>query len=226
MRFKSSGRILLIGGRSKTKSMAISLIKQGFKVTVINNNNEDCKRLAEIPGLNVIYGDGTQIHILDQADAYEVDIAIALNNKDEDNLVACQLCKKLFKVQKTVSLLADPNKTAFFYAAGIDIVVCAVSILSNLIQQQALINEMNNIIPIGEGKAQIAQVKILTGSPIIDKKLYEISFPTDTIIGCILRKDSFIIPRGDTRILEEDTLVVIAGTQEDLNKIYLLTEGN
>ncbi len=102
--------ILLIGGRSKARSMAMSLLEQGYRVTVININYDDCMKLAEINGLNVIHGDGTKPYILDEAGAAGCDIAIALTSKDTDNLVACQLCKKQFSVPKTVSLVADPNK--------------------------------------------------------------------------------------------------------------------
>lgn len=217
---RKNKRILLIGGRSKAKSMAVSLLKQGYKVTAINTSYEDCKILAEINGLNVIHGDGTKSYILDEANAETMDIAIALSSKDADNLIACQLCKKKYKIPKTVSLVSDPNKMSFFYQMGIDSVVCAVSAVTNIIQQQALIDEMSNIIPIGEGRVQIAEVKVLGDSLIAGKKLWEISFPQETIVGCVLREDSFIIPRGDTRILSGDTLVMLVGNEEDLEKIY------
>lgn len=219
---KKNKTILLIGGRSKAKSLAISLIKQGYVVTAINSDYEDCKYLAEIKGLNVIYGDGTKPYILDEANASLTDIAIALSSKDADNLVACQLCKKLFNVKKTVSLVADPNKMAFFYKMGLDSVVCAVSALTNIIQQQALIDEICNIIPIGEGRVQIAEVKVMNESLMAGKKLWEITFPQETIVGCVLRGDTFLIPRGDTRILAGDTLIVLAGNEKDLNEIYEL----
>lgn len=212
--------ILLIGGRSKAKSMAVSLLKQGYRVTAINNSYEDCKTLAEVQGLNVIYGDGTKAYILDEANAESIDIAIALSSKDADNLVACQLCKKIYNIPKTVSLVSDPNKMPFFYQMGIDSVVCAVSAVTNIIQQQALIDEMSNIVPIGEGRVQIAEVKVLGNSEVAGKKLWEISFPQEAIVGCVLRGDTFIIPRGDTRILAGDTLVVLVGNEDDLNKVY------
>lgn len=220
---KKNQSVLLIGGRSKAKAMAISLLKQGYKVTVINSDHEDCVKLAEIKGLTVIHGDGTKPYILDEAGAKECDIAIALTSKDADNLVACQLCKKQFAVKKTVSLVGDPNKTAFFYQMGVDSVVCAVSALTGIIQQQAFIDEMSTVIPVGEGRVQIIEVRIFGESPIAGKKLWEITLPKECIVGCVLRGDSYLIPRGDTRILAGDTLVVITGSNQDLDKIHALT---
>ena len=71
-------RVLLVGGRSKAKSLASSLIKKGYQVTVINNAYEDCLKLAEIDRLTVIQGDGTRPFVLEDASAGEADIAIAL----------------------------------------------------------------------------------------------------------------------------------------------------
>ena len=223
MNKKKKGNILLIGGLSKAKSMAISLLEQGYKVTVINKSHEDCMKLAEIDGLNVMCGDGTKPHILDEANAAECDIAIALTSKDTDNLVACQLCKKQFSVPKTVSLVSDPNKTDFFTQMGVDSVVCAISAITGIIQQQAFIDEMTTIIPAGRGRVQIIEVQIPGESPIAGKKLWEITLPKESIVGCVLRSDATLIPRGDTRILAGDTLVVITENGQELNTIHALT---
>ncbi len=216
-------RVLLIGGRNKAKSLALSLLGQGYKVTAINDSHEDCMKLAEINGLTVIHGDGTKPFILDEAGAENCDISIALTSKDEDNLVASELCKKKFHVKKTVSLVADPKKTDFFYKMGIDSVVCAISAITGIIEQQAFIDEMTNIIPIGAGRVQIVEVHIPKESPAAGKKLWEITLSKDVIVGCILRGDSTLIPRGDTRILSGDTLVVISSNGQEISAIQELT---
>lgn len=218
-------RVLLIGGRSKAISMATSLLGQGYRVTAINADYSDCLRLAEIKGLEVIHGNGTKPYILDEAGASDFDIAIALTGKDTDNLVACQLCKKQYGIQKTVSLVGDPNKTAFFYQMGVDSVVCAVSAVTGIIQQQAFIDEMASIVPVGKGRVQIIEVQITGESPVIDKKLWEITLPKEAIVGCILRGDTTLIPRGDTRILSGDTLVVLASNGRELDAVSVLTGG-
>lgn len=215
--------VLLIGGRSKAGSMASSLIAQGYRVTAINASYEDCMKLAEIKGLNVIRGDGTKPYILDEALASEADIAFALTGKDTDNLVACQLCKKQYGVGKTVSIVNDPEKTAFFHQMGVDRVVCSVTAMTNIIQQQAFLDEIAEIIPVGNGRVQIVEVQIGSRSPVAGKKLWEITLPRESIVGCILRSDKSVIPRGDTRILAGDTLVVITGNGQEMNTIQALT---
>lgn len=216
-------KVLLIGGRSKAKSLALSLLSQGYKVTAVNESREDCMKLAEIEGLTVIYGDGTKPFILDEADAEECDISIALTPKDEDNLVTSELCKKKFHVKKTVSLVSDPQKTEFFYKMGVDSVVCAISAITSIIEQQAFIDEMTNIISIGTGRVRIVEITIPGDSPAAGKKLWEITLSKDVIVGCILRGDSTLIPRGDTRILAGDTLVVISSNGQEIAAVKELT---
>ena len=223
MRKNERSQVLLIGGRNKTKSLAVSLLAQGYKVIAINDSLEECERLADVKNLSVYHGDATKLYVLDEAGAADCTIAIALTNRDEANLVACQMCKRYFGVKKTVSLVSDPQKTEFFRHMGVDSVVCAISAVTSIIQQQAFIDDMVNIIPVGLGKVQIVEVQIPSTSPIAEQKLWEIDLPKEVVVGCILRRDEAIIPRGDTRVAAGDTLVIIAGNGQERNAIKILT---
>ena len=216
-------RVLLIGGRNKAKSLASSLINKGYHVTVINDTYEDCMKLAEIEKLTVINGDGTRPFVLEDANAGDADIAIALTSKDEDNLVVCELCKKKFHVKKTVALLTDPKKTNFFYKMGIDCVVCAISAITGIIEQQTFMDKIATLVPIGEGRVSIAEVPIPGTAPAVGKKLWEINLPKQVVIGCILRGDMTMVPRGDTRILAGDMLVLISSDKQEMAAIQELT---
>lgn len=216
-------KVLLVGGRSKAKSLAASLINKGYQVTVINDTLEDCVKLSEIDRLTVIHGDGTRPFVLEDASAQDADITIAMTAKDEDNLVICELCKKKFQVKKTVALLTDPKKTDFFYKMGIDSVVCAITAITGIIEQQAFVDKITTLIPIGEGRVNIAEVPIPGTSPAAGKKLWEINLPKEVIVGCILRGDTTMVPRGDTRILAGDMLVLISSDKQEMAAIQELT---
>ncbi|MGN0628445.1 MAG: potassium channel family protein [Oscillospiraceae bacterium] len=218
--------VLLVGGYRKAKSLSSSLIKKGYQVTAVNSIYADCEKLAENEKLTVINGDGTRPYILEDAGAEHMDMAIALTSKDEDNLVICELCKKKFHVKKTVALLSDPQKTDFFYKMGVDSVVCATSAITSIIEQQAFMDEMANIVPIGEGRVQIIEIPITAADPAAQKQIWEINLPKEVIVGCILRGDKTIIPRGDTRILEGDDLVLLSGNNKKSAVIKELKGGD
>ena len=214
--------VLLVGGRSKAKSLAQSLIQKGYQVTIVNSCYADCEKLAENEKLTVIHGDGTKPYVLEDAGAGHMDIAIALTSKDEDNLVICELCKKKFLIPKTLSLLSDPQKTDFFYQIGVDRVICAISAVTSIIEQQAFVEEMAKAIPIGAGRVQMLEIPITASDPVTGKQVWEIDLPKEVIIGCILRGDRNLVPRGDTRILAGDVLVLISGSNREAAAVRAL----
>ncbi|MCI6858011.1 MAG: NAD-binding protein [Eubacterium sp.] len=221
---KEHQHILIVGGFHKAKSLAGSLLKKGYRVTVVNKNYTDCEKLAETNKLNVIYGDGSKRFILEDAGVRDCKVAIALTASDEENLVICEMCKQFFNVKKTVALLNDPSKTDFFYQMGIDRVVCALNMITNIMEEQALMDEMTKMIPVDEGRIHILEIPIMKNSEMAGKKLWELNLPKEIIIGCILRGDQSLIPRGDTRIIEEDILLIITSDMNKLEELKELTE--
>ena len=216
-------KVLLIGGKSKAKLLGLSLLQQGYEVTIINKSYEDCRKMAMAPQLSVINGDGTKPYVLEEAGAEQMNIAIALTSKDEDNLVACQLCKKHFGVAKTVSLVTDPSKTTLFYKLGIDRVLCAASALTNIIQQQAFEQQLVKNLSTGMERLNICKIHIMSDAPVVGKKLAEIKLPKDIIVGCILRDAETLVPQGSTYIKTGDFLIVIVNEAKQQEAILALT---
>ena len=106
---------------------------------------------------------------------------------------------------------------------GIDGVVCATTAISGIIEQQAFVDQMTTLIPIGEGRLSIVEVAIGENAPVVGKQLSEIQLPKEAIVGCILRQESNIIPRGDTRVLANDVLVLLCSAQQEVTAVHALT---
>lgn len=206
--------VLLIGGYQKALALSQSLLQKGVQITIINEDYKKCLELAELDKVNVIQGDGTRPYVLEDAGAYDADIAIALTRSDDDNLVISELCKKKFNVKRTFALVNDPQKIDFFYKMGVDSVVCEITAVTSIIEQQAFMEEISSNIPIRDGRVHITQVPISNSAKAVNKKLWEIELPKDVIIGCILRGEENIIPRGDTKLLAGDILLLIASEDQ------------
>lgn len=93
------GRILIVGGQEEARSLANSLMKKDYRVTVVNRDYEACEKLAENGRLHVIFGDGSKKFILEEAQAGSCRGVIALTGSDEKNLVICEMCKEYFGPQ-------------------------------------------------------------------------------------------------------------------------------
>ena len=217
-------KVFLIGGFNKTKYLANSLIHKGYSVTAINDDQEKCHLLAENEKLIVFHGDGSKPYVLEDADAYDADIAIALTDRDDDNLVICELCKAKFRVKKTVAVITDPQKIDFYYRMGIDSVVCSVVTIASVIEQQAFLDEMATVVPIGPGQMSITQVPISGASHSVGKEVSKLNLPDQVIVGCLMRGDKSMIPRSDTQILAGDILILISADGHEAAAVRELTK--
>lgn len=84
-------------------------------------------------------------------------------------------------------------------------------------------DEMATRIPLGSGRVGITEVFTSQTAPAAEKRIWELDLPRDAIIGCILRGEESMIPRGDNRIFPGDTLVVISTSEQEKEVIRKLT---
>jgi trk system potassium uptake protein TrkA len=54
------------------------------------------------------------------------------------------------------------------------------------------------------------EVEINSDNPIIGKVLSDIKLPEESIVGCIIRRNTAVIPRGNTKINESDKLIILS----------------
>ncbi|WZL72025.1 NAD-binding protein [Clostridiaceae bacterium 35-E11] len=213
--------IIIVGGGKEVHFLTKSFISKGYSVTIVNNDEEYCKKLARMHRANIVFGDGTRPYILEDVGVAYADMVIALTPKDPDNLVICQIAEKIYEVKRTFAVVNDPKNIEIFKKLGVDTVISTSNIISSLIEQKVSIDDINNLMPIEEGKLAIMEIEISTSNININKKLSEISLPKDSIVGCIIRDGSAIIPRGDTTINEDDKLIILSLplVQSDVLKI-------
>lgn len=202
--------ILIVGGGGKINYLVKSFLSKGHDVTVIENNYELCRKLSKKYKANFIFGDGTKPYVLEDAGISHMNLIIALTPLDQNNLVICQLAKVVYKVNKTVASVNDPENIELFKRLGLDIVISTTDIISSLIEQRAFIEDMDNLFPIEEGKVALMELEIQKDSPVLDKKIKDIGLPDQSIIGCIIRNTEAIIPNGEDKILSDDKLIVLS----------------
>lgn len=202
--------IIITGEGEEINFLIRSFLHKGHNITFINKNEEYCKKMARTyEDIQVVLGDSSKPHILEEAGALYNDILISLKNKDQDSLIVCQLAKDIFKIPKTLAVVKDPKNIELFKKLGLDTVISTTSIISSMIEQKVSVEEITNLIEMEEGKASIVQIQVSKNFPVIGRSLMEIQLPKKAVIGCIMRSHTAIIPRGDTVILEGDKLVVI-----------------
>ncbi len=73
---------------------------------------------------------------------------------------------------------------------------------------------------------QLEEIIVPFGSKAINKPIFELGFPKDSLITLIARNDTYITPRGDTTLEEGDVLLTLV-SRESFPKVHsILYKGN
>lgn len=200
--------ILIVGGFNKAIAISKVLKGKGYDLTIVNKTKVDCVKLAEITGQKVIYGDGSRPFVLEEANAQDMDLVIALTDSVADNLVICQIAKKKFGVSRAICLLQDISKIDFFKKMGVDSVVCETEILTQLIEQNIVGEAYASSIPLDNIDVSILEIRLPVEAPAAGKFINELHMTKDAVICCVVRGAESFIPRPDTQLYSGDRLIL------------------
>lgn len=201
--------IVIIGGGKVGYYLTKTLIEHGHHPTVIELCRNTSRFLANDLDVPIIYGDGTNIETLEAANVANCDTFISVTGQDENNLISCQLAKKLFKVPKTIAKVNNPKNSEAMKALGIDITISSTDNIARLLEHEVDTSIIKQLVSINHGEASISEINLPPNYKLHGKKLSEIKLPNLCVIVSISRKGSIIIPRGDTELLSGDTVMLM-----------------
>ncbi|MFO7882461.1 MAG: NAD-binding protein [Kosmotogaceae bacterium] len=203
-------RIVLIAGTNLAYHLARRLQDKGHQITIVDKDEEFCEVLAKrLRKATIINGDGSKRHVLEQLELAFDDLFVALTPNDQDNLIACMLAKKVFKLNRPIALVNDPDNIEVFRKIGVASVVSPTEILSRVVEDSLFREQITNLIPNSE-RLSVFRVEMYNDSPAVSKQLKDLELPKNSVIGAIIRREEVIIPGGDTSIESGDTLIVLS----------------
>lgn len=203
-------RVCIVGGGNVGFYLAKTLSENGHAPVLIDENPALCRRVADSLDLTVVCGDGTLAEVQEGAGVANCGALAAVTGRDEINLIACQVAKQVFKVRRTVARVTNPKNTAVLKALGVDTAVSATDNLTQIIEREVETNAIRQLLALAGGTASLTEVLVPEGFAHAGKTLAQIAVPKDVVIVSITRAGELLIPRGDTRVMENDKLVVLA----------------
>jgi trk system potassium uptake protein len=112
-------KALIIGCGRVGSTIALQLHKEGWEVTVIDENEDALSRLGENwPGAFLV-GHGMDTEVLREAGIEEMDALVASTDGDNTNIVIGQVAQKRFGIQCVVARILDPARADFYAARGL-----------------------------------------------------------------------------------------------------------
>lgn len=216
--------LVIMGGGKVGESLARRILEEGHDVCLIELNKERCYRLANELDIEVICGDGTDLHTLENAEIQKADCFIAISGNDADNLVASQLAKNHFGVRKVIARANDPRNMETMRVLGVDYAVSSTEIIARIIEQEANLMEFNLVASLNKGKGQILSVKLEEDSALDGLEVKKIVFPKGSLLISIVRSDQLIIPSGATVLQRGDEIIAVCEERAANRLLQLLHE--
>ncbi|RJQ83614.1 MAG: TrkA family potassium uptake protein [Desulfobacteraceae bacterium] len=201
-------KVLIVGSGKTLFFLCRNFAAKGYEVVIINRNREECVQLArQLPAM-VVCGDGSDTTILQDAGALGADVVLAITPNDQDNLIICQLASLQFGVPRTIALANDPENTEIFEGLGVSS-FSTTHIVGSLIEQRASLEQIINLLPVGEGRVNVTEIILDDQSPVSGKLLKDIVLPTNSLVAVVIRNNQAIVPRGANQLLPGDRVVLI-----------------
>ena len=201
-------KVLIIGAGKTLYFLCRSFTAKGYEVVIINRGREECVQLARQLSATVVCGDGSDTTILKEAGAMSADAVLAITPNDQDNLIICQLAAIQFGVPRAIALANDPDNAEIFEKLGVS-AFSTTHIVGSLIEQRASLEQIINLLPVGEGRVNVTEIILDAGSPVAGKFLKDIVLPENALVAVAIRGNQPIVPRGATQLLSGDRVVLI-----------------
>jgi len=201
-------RVLIVGAGKTLYFLCRNFTAKGYEVVIINRDRDECVQLTRQLTATVVWGDGSDSTILKEAGAMGAQVVLAITPNDQDNLIICQLASIQFGVPRAIALANDPENVEIFEKLGVSS-FSTTHIIGSLIEQRASLEQIINLLPVGEGRVNVTEIILEVNSPVAGKLLKDIVLPENALVAVVMRDKQPIVPRGATQLLADDRLVLI-----------------
>ena len=220
--------IVIAGAGSVGFHIASQMTDENKDVTLIDRDPERARYAANHLDCLVINEEVNNVDVLKKAGIAKADFFISVTDSDEVNMIACGLVSSEFKVPTKIARVRnlDYSSSRIMEEAflGINLIVNPEIEASRVISQTVSFGAMSDVALFEKTDVQMRNLFIDNSSILKDKSLKEIkqTLNEEFLIAGITRRESVIIPSGNTTVQENDKLY-IAASQRNMEKVFAKT---
>ena len=127
-------RVLIVGCGRVGADIARALAEEGNQVTILDTDPESFRRVFQNGEIQAIVGDGTVEEDLRRAGIAEVDVFVAVAQRDTRNALAAQMARHIFRIPKVVARINDPIRQEMYRSLGLE-AICSTRVTSEMIME-------------------------------------------------------------------------------------------
>lgn len=218
--------VLIVGGGKVGLNTARQLLQLEHEVAVIEQRKSRYDLIVEELEESLVFGDGTEIWVLERAGIARADMVVAVTGDDEDNVIIAQIAKMKFGVQKVVARVNNPFNQPMFDLLGVEATVCATTAMLRLILHELPVHKFVPLFSLRRENLEIVELEVSENSPFANTYVQDIALPEGVLLAAIVRAGHALLARGSTEILAGDYVLCIMprGKGKELIKVFLPEE--
>jgi trk system potassium uptake protein TrkA len=208
-------RILIIGAGVVGFNLAQELSREGHDIAIIDQTAEKMRRITDTLDVLSVVGNACLPSVLVRSGIENMEMVIAVTDRDEINLLVCALASK-FHVKKRFARLRNQEFSEGDHISledlSIDHAINPGHIIIDTIVKIISTPGVVNVAEFAEGEVLLREFDIPDNAPIAGKKIHELSSVSSMdsfVIVAIVRTGKLVIPRSDDDIQPGDKIYTI-----------------
>ena len=217
-------RVMILGGSEIAQMVAERLAAAGLEeIKIIDRDTARCRELSELlpDVVNVANGDVRNTDFLVEEDLQGYQAVLAVTGNDELNILSCVAAKRL-GVPRVIAQVENLEYIHLAEEMGVDSVVNKKLITAGRIFKFTLSDKVRSIRYMSGTDAEVLEYTAAPGSRITKAALRDLAFPSNAIIGGVIRGSEAIIAVGDTQIEPYDRVAIFAlpDTLKEIDRFF------
>jgi trk system potassium uptake protein TrkA len=219
--------MLIVGGGKVGWNLARELIDKGHEVTLIESDRERYLTVEQELEHRVLYGDASELWVLERAGIARAGMVIAVTGDDEDNLLICQVAKDKYGVDRVIARVNNPRNRQHFELLGVKPYVSATDLILRLIERQVPRYGLVHLLDLADAKIEIIDLLIGENAQVVGKELHELEMPKGSLLISVMREGTGFVPTPDTVLEAGDEVLAVLDprVEEELTRYLGLEEG-
>lgn len=223
-------KILIIGSGQVGSTVAQNLAAQpGNDVTIIDLDEKALHNIGSKLDVQTIVGNGASPFVLQQAEAEDADLMLAVTRSDETNIVACKFAADLFNIPGRIARVRSSDYLEYLRPAGEDGENDSLSIfdITQTISPEELVTEQLigllsytsalQVLRFSHDRVRMVVVQARKGGLLVDREISQINSHLPDGVDCqicaIYRNNRMIVPSAQTVIIEGDEVFFVASSE-------------
>ena len=215
--------IIICGAGEVGFSLAKYLASENMRVTLIDESIERLQKVSASIDVRTLVGKTYNPKILFEANASETDLLISVTDKDESNILACEVAKIIFKVPRTIARIKEKEFlldkwSDLFSNEGfkVDNLISPEDEVAKMLARLVAVSGAHDLISFVDDKIRLIGLKLDDNCPVLDtplKQLTELFPDLNTKIILMVRKDKIFIPNKMDQLEANDDIYMLADTR-------------